>query len=93
MKAYRADYLRESALVELFDLDSTKLLKISMTRILKWLHQVASALAYMSERHIIHTDVRKGCHPINTEIVFFDELDGNLLKELVIFYTMRKLPS
>ena len=68
LKSYRADYLRENALAELFDFDSTKLLKISMARILKWLHQVASALAYLSERHIIHTDARKGCHLIYTHL-------------------------
>lgn len=58
LKSYRAHYLREDALSELFDFDPKKLFKISIGRILKWLRQVASALAYMSERKIIHTDVR-----------------------------------
>ena len=69
LKSYRTHYLRENAFVELFDYDSTKLSKLSMARILKWLHQVASALAYMSERQIIHTDVREGCHLICIQIV------------------------
>ena len=87
LKSYRADYLRENALVELFDFDSSKLLIISMTRILKWLHQVASAIAYMSERQIIHTDVRKGCHRIFTQTVLvwsIQSLDSRLTKKIII---------
>ena len=52
-------------MVELFDFDTTQIMRISIKRILKWLHQVADALAYMSDRKIIHTDVRKGCYPVN----------------------------
>ena len=59
---YRAHYLRENALTDLFDYDYTIIsTKISMKRSLKWLHQVAKAIAYMSERQIIHTDIRNGC--------------------------------
>ena len=66
LTSYRAHYLRENALVELFDYDTTQIMRISIKRILKWLHQVADALAYMSDRKIIHTDVRNGCRPVNS---------------------------